>query len=164
MSRSLTVRIPTAAEVRQASQLLSISDSAQQRRRADVIVLYAAGLSATAIAQTLGVHINTIYTDLRSFERNGLAAVTLQQPRGAPLRLSSEQQAEIQRLAEIAPYELGLPFGRWSLSTLRSYLIKRRIVKTISREHLRQVLKKGGSSCDGSAVSSIAAIHSARRS
>jgi transposase len=164
MPRSLTVRTPTAAEVRQASQLLSISDSAQQRRRADVVVLYAAGLSATAIAQTLGVHINTIYSDLRAFERDGLAAVNRQQPRGAPLRLSCEQQAEIRRLAEIAPYELGLPYGRWSLSTLRGYLIKRRVVRSISREHLRQVLKKGGSSCDGSAVSSTAAIRSAARS
>jgi transposase len=127
MPRSLTVRRPTAAEVRRASHVLSISDSAQQRRRADVVVLYVAGLSAIAIAQTLGVHINTIYSDLRAFERDGLAAVNVQQPRGAPLRLSSEQEAEIQRLAEIAPYELGLPYGGWSLSTLRSYLVKHRI-------------------------------------
>ncbi|MGA9923653.1 MAG: hypothetical protein WBQ29_09635, partial [Isosphaeraceae bacterium] len=41
-----------------------------------------------------------------------------------------------------APTTLGLPLGRWSLAKLRAYLIRQRIVPTISREHLRRVLKK----------------------
>jgi transposase len=164
MSRSLTVRRPTAAEVRKASMLNCSSQTPQQRRRADAIVLYSAGLSALEIAQGLGVHLNTIYSDLRAFDREGLAAITRQRKRGAPKRLGAEQEAEICHLAETAPYEIGLPYGRWSLSTLRSYLLKRRIVKAISREHLRQVLKKGGSTCAGSGVSSTALIPNAARS
>jgi hypothetical protein len=39
---------------------------------------------------------------------------------------------------------LGLPYGRWSLAKLRAYLIQPRLLKTISREHLRRVRKKGG--------------------
>ena len=43
---------------------------------------------------------------------------------------------------ELPPYELGFPYGRWSLSKLRSYLIKYKIVSN-SREHLRRCSKKG---------------------
>ena len=53
----------------------------------------------------------------------------------------------IWRLAERSPLALGLPFARWSLTKLRAYLIRKRLVRAISREHLRRVLKKGGSIC-----------------
>jgi len=75
------------------------------------------------------------------------------------VRISAEQREEIVRLAERAPYELGLPYGRWSLSTLRAHLLKTRVVKRISREHLRQVLKKRGSVSAVSAAKSSVMIH-----
>lgn len=46
-------------------------------------------------------------------------------------------------MAEVPLYESGLPYARRSLSKLSAYLIKQRVVKTISREHLAQVLKGG---------------------
>jgi len=63
---------------------------------------------------------------------------------GAPARLNDEQQREILRLADSSPVDVGLPYGRWSLSKLRQYLLDEGVVSTISREHLRRVLKKGG--------------------
>jgi transposase len=140
------------------SKLVQEAHSRQQRRRADAIVLYAAGLNAEAIAQALAVHPHTIYADLHTFHQYGLACVQSPPAVGAPVRISATQVEEIGRLAEIAPYELGLPYGRWSLSKLRAYLIKTHVVKTISREHLRQVLKKRGSVSDASAASSSVMI------
>src|SRR5262245_15040801 len=136
MPRSLTIRKPTASEVRQVSQLLSTTDDLQQQRRADVILLYAAGLNASEVAAALEVHVNTVYGDLRAFDQQGLACLQQRQPRGAPARISAALIAAIQRLAELPPYECGLPYGRWSLSKLASYLRKQRLLKTISREHL----------------------------
>ena len=63
---------------------------------------------------------------------------------GPPVRITETQRVEIVRLAETSPAEMGLSYGRWSLSKLREYLFKRRVVKAISREHLRRVLRKGG--------------------
>jgi hypothetical protein len=74
------------------------------------------------------------------------------------VRLSEAQRTEILHLAEVPPYEVGLPYGRWSVAKLRSDLLKQGIVKAISREHLRRVLKKGGSISGGSAASSSAVI------
>jgi hypothetical protein len=50
---------------------------------------------------------------------------------------------EIAQVAEQSPTEFGLPYGRWSLAKLQEYLIhQRRLLKAISREHLRRLLKK----------------------
>jgi len=71
MPRSLTIRKPTAVQVRQLERWLEEDLSFWQRRRAEAVLLYAAGaagLSAVEIAQSLAVHRNTIYA-LRGFAR-----------------------------------------------------------------------------------------------
>ena len=162
MSRVMNVRTPTEAEIREVSTMISTIDNPRALRRANIILLLGAGLSAADMARSLGVHINTVYSDIHAFAETGIAAAACADKRGAPRRLSAEVEAEIQRLVEIPPYELGLPYGRWSLTRLRSYLLKQRLLPTISREHLRQVLKKGGSSCVASSARSRAVTRNER--
>lgn len=102
----------------------------------------------------LQVHANTVYADLRDFARHGLSSLSRPRTVGAPPSLSGEQIATIHRVAGQPPTALGLPFGRWSLAKLREYLIRRRVVGAISREHLRRVLKKGGTPCAASSANS----------
>ena len=47
-------------------------------------------------------------------------------------------------IALARPCDLGEPATRWSLSRLRRYLIRHRVVKAISKEHLRRLLNKMG--------------------
>jgi transposase len=158
MSRSLTVRKPNADELLQLHQWLQRPLKPWQRRLAEVLLLYAADGSSSAIARLLHVHRNTVYADLRAFARHGLSALSRPRKLGAPPRLSKKQIAAIWRLADRPPTTLGLPFGRWSLAKLRAYLIRQRIVPAISREHLRRVLKKGGTHFAASSASSSAPI------
>ena len=144
MPRSLNVRQPQSIEIRRLHQLREGGLAAWQRRRAETILLYAAGLNSTDIATFLEVHVHTVYADLHAFEHEGLASVHQSRCLGAPPRLTSGQRAEIARLAEVPPYKLGLPSGRWSLAQLRAYLIQHRVVKRISREPLRRGLVKRG--------------------
>ena len=144
MPRSLTVRKPRPSEIRQLHAVLERELTARQRRRAEVVVMYAAGLEAADIAHALAIHVNTVYSDLRSFARYGLDCIQQRLHGGAPARIANAQRAEILRLADTPPPEVGLPYGRWSLSTWRHYLLDQRVVTAISREHLRRVLKKGG--------------------
>jgi transposase len=102
-------------------------------------------MEAARIAHTLDSHVNTIYSDLRAFERAGVGCIHEHLHGGAPQRLSDAQRATILQLAETSPGEAGLPYGRWSLSKLREHLLDQHLVEAISREHLRRVLKKGGS-------------------
>ena len=145
MPRPLTVRKPRRSEIDYLNTMLEQEITAGQRRRAEVLVLYAAGLEGTDIARALAIHVNIVYADLRAFERDGLDGVHHRLRGGAPVRIAEAQRAEILRLAEAPPGEVGLPYGRWSLAKLRQYLLQHRIVRAISREYRRQVLKKGGS-------------------
>jgi transposase len=158
MSRPLNTRKPSTTELRRVHRWLEKPLQAWQRRRAEVLLLHAAGHPATAMAQLLQVHVNTVYADLRDFAAQGLDFLNRRRPPGAPPRLSQRQIAAIWRLAGQPPASLGLPFGRWSLAKLRAYLIRQRIVKAISREHLRRVLKKGGTRSGASNASSSTPI------
>ena len=158
MSRPLTIRKPNADELHQLHQWLEQPLQSWQRRRAEVLLLYAADGSVSSIAQLLQVHRNTVSTDLREFARHGLSALSRPRKLGAPPRLSKQQIAAIWRLADQAPTTLGLSLGRWSLAKLRADLIRQRIVPAISREHLRRVLKKGDTHFAASVASSSAPI------
>jgi len=144
MSRSLNVRKPHPGEMRQLLELVEEPLESVTQRRAQAILLHNDGMSATEIAATLKVHVNTIYADLHAFDAEGVAAVHQTRLPGAPCQLTSFQTAEICRIAEQSPQEFGLCYGRWSLSKLRTYLIRQGIVHHISRKHLWLVLKKGG--------------------
>ena len=164
MARPLSVRQPHASEIRRLHQMLEAEPlDSLERRRVEALLLYADGFCVTDLADTLGAHANTIYHDLRAFHQHGLAAVRQSRRRGVKARLTLDQEATIARLAEQPPYELGLPYGRWSLSSLRAYLIKQKILKNISREHLRRVLKKRGSTCAGYGANFSAMIRNDQR-
>ena len=164
MPRALLVRRPTRREIRRLHDLLADEGPPRQRRRAEAILLHAAGLDARTIAGALGAHPNTVYADLHAFGAAGLACLTAGRRRGAPARLTAEQRAAILTVAERAPADLGLPYGRWSLATLRAHLLARRVVRAISREHLRRVLQKGGSASAASSAGSRVSTRSGQRS
>lgn len=147
MARPSNTRPPTAAQLRRIHRFLEAPLQPWQRRRTEALLLLAAGHSAVFIARFLETHINTIYADLQSFAHQGLRCLQVTRRRGAPARLTTAQIKAIWRLAEQAPLALSLPFARWSLAKLRAYLVRHRLVKAISREHLRRILKKGGSRC-----------------
>jgi len=144
MGRKLRIRPPTPEELGQIPALLEQPLRPWQRRRLEAVLLYAAGHNAADIAAWLAAPVHTIYSDLRCFHsRRGRAFLPLRRL-GAPPHLSRQQRQAIGRLAQQPPSEMDLPYGRWSLSKLRDYLLRHRIVRSISREHLRRVLKKGG--------------------
>jgi transposase len=143
MSRPLKIRKPNTTEMRQLRQILEESTQARLCRWAETVLFYGAGLNALQIAEALAVHANTIYTYLHDFAREGMAFVQHLRRPGAPTRITEAQVDEIVRIAEQSPTEFGLPYGRWSLAKLQDYLTRPRgLLKALSREHLRRVLKK----------------------
>jgi hypothetical protein len=103
LSRSLRLRKPQAADVRQLHQVFAGSLSPGPRRRAEARLLYAAGLTAGDIAHVLDGHVNTISADLQAFGTYGVAAVHRLSRGGAPPRITAAQLAEVGRLADMPP-------------------------------------------------------------
>ena len=154
MSRRLPVRKPNAMEARQLQQMLENRTQPHFCRWVEALLFYAAGLNAQQIAAALAVHVNTIYAYLHAFTREGLRFARCEERRGAPPRFTRVQVDEMTRIAEQPPTAFGLPYGRWSLAKLRDYLTRPRgLVKAISREHLRRLLKKRIFACAGSNAS-----------
>src|SRR5262245_14572372 len=163
MARSLKVRKLRADERCKLEKMLTEDLHPQQQRRAQTLLLHSEGLNVVEIAAGLRSHPQTIYQDLRAFAQEGLGCLRPPATGGAAKRITAQQEAEIQRLADLPPIEVGQPYGRWSLAKLCAYLLRARIVKRISLEHLRRVLKKGGCASAGVSANSSALTHSGWR-
>lgn len=139
------VRKPDKRQLKILQEFIDSHDDAMKLRRAEILVMFASGVGGREIAKSLGIHENTVYGALRAFSEQGVASVITMSKGGTAPRLTKAQRAEIVRIANLSPKEFRLPFGRWTLTTLRSYLIRHRVVSAISKEHVRRVLKKGAS-------------------
>lgn len=161
MSRTLQVRKPTIPEMRWLEVLLEGENPVQVQRRAQAILFHGLGFACPAIAMALHVHPNTIYADLHAFAQEGLACVRVLPRGGAPARLTPQQLNAIWQWAACAPRDFGRLEPRWTLENFRTFLTKQqRLLKRISLEHLRRVLKKRIFAFGASSASSLAKIHS----
>ncbi len=163
MTRTLTVRKPTRREMQELERMLENELSSQARRRAETILYHGLGLNGRQLAEALHAHPNTVYADLQAFEREGLACVRPLPVGGAPRRISDQQLNAIWHWAECLPRDLGLPDPRWTLTNFREFLVKRQhVLKRISLEHLRRVLKKKIFAFGASRANSSVAIRNAQ--
>ncbi len=143
MGRTLTVRPPTAREMHWLEIWLEEEHPVQVQRRAVAILYYGFGWDGQAIAKALQVHPNTIYADLQAFGRDGLACLHSLPVGGAPPRITTQQLAQLWEWAERLPSEFGLLDTRWTLASFRDFVVHRqRLLKQLSLEHLRRLLKK----------------------
>jgi transposase len=138
--------------------------SAPQRlvRRAQIILMLAAGKTFNQVARALGVLRQTVYkwgnrwrrqagqlAEVEAQERsdqalsNRLAERLLDVYRpGKPATFSPEQIVKLIAVACERPQDSGRPITRWSSRELAAEVVKRGIVKTIARSTVSQLLKE----------------------
>ncbi len=161
MTRQLTIRKPTAHEMQQLEFFLEEEHPSALKRRAEAILEYGLGLDGAAIAKGLHVHPNTIYADLHAFGQGRLYCLQPFAAGGAPPCITSEQLNQIWQWADAQPRDFGLLDARWTLASFREFILKRqRLLKWISLEHLRRLLKKRTFAFAGWSASSSARIRS----
>ena len=115
-------------------------------RRAQIILERAEGRPALVVARHVGVHPDTVRRWQARFEQRGLAGLrhgNLGQSRN--LVFDARTRAEIRRRADSDPTALGESYATWSLLKLRAHLINNGVVRTISHEAIRQVLRQSPS-------------------
>ena len=137
----LYVRNITLSEGRRLQRLVRSDRSRIKMRRAQVILASAQGSKVPDIAQRLYFSEAHIRTIIKAFNDDGFEGLAPKYGIGRPLKFSEEQGSLIIETALCPPGLLGQPFTRWSLTKLRDFLIKERIVGSISIETLRQMLK-----------------------
>jgi transposase len=114
------------------------------RQRAQIILASDSMVAAPEIARVLQTDENQVRRVIAEFNADGMDSLRPPTGGGHPRRIDDATQQRIREIALARPGDLGEPGTRWSLSRLRRYLIRHRVVRQISKEHLRRLLNKMG--------------------
>ena len=111
------------------------------RQRAQILLASDSGSSAPEIARVLQTDENQVRRVIGEFNADGMASLRPRIGGGRPRKIDDAAREQIRAIALARPRDLGEPGTRWSLTTLRRYLVRKRVVNgSISKEHLRRVL------------------------
>ncbi len=130
----------SADEREQLSQLVRRGKhSSRKVTRARILLLAADGSTDEQIVAALGCGINTVERTRRRFVEAGLACLNERPRRGQARKLTGTQEAHLIAVACSTP-----PTGRarWTLSLLADKVVELKFASSITRETVRQVLKK----------------------
>lgn len=137
--RALTV------EETETLKRISRSQTAAHRlvRRATIILMVAEGTQFDVIAETVKCSADRVSQWVQRFNEAGLEGLA-DKPRPGRERIYSEhERGEMMAVARTHPDQLGLPFGRWTLSRLTEYM-NQEVGVAISRAQLGRVLEAEG--------------------
>jgi transposase len=156
MARPLHFHKPTDTEFRALLALLETATDSQILKRAEVIIWLCVSGIATEVAQLLDLHRVTVLRYVRAFNRQRMRWITHRPKRGPSSRMPKRVEYQIVMIAQHEPAQYGLHYGTWSLARLQWFVTKKRkLLRRISREHLRRILKKTVCSCGALNASSI---------
>lgn len=123
------------------------SKNHQEFKRAQILLAAdeGVGMKDKEIARAVGVSEATVYNTRRGYLAEGVKGTVLRKTRkdkGIPVKVDGRVEAHIIALAcSATPHEEPV----WTLSMLADELGRLELVETISREKVRQVLKKRAS-------------------
>ena len=144
-AKKYVVTLPVEARLELERAARSNKRSALERQRARLLLAAAAGQDDAAIAQGLGVCVNTVANVRRRFcQGAGIKSVRrATQTRRKARRLDGRAEAHLVALVCAGP-----PVGRktWTMHLLAGKLVEARVVDSVTGETVRQTLKKMRSS------------------
>ena len=126
-------------QVREALERMAAAGRRDRQVRARIVLAASQGLNEAEIADAVRVGRGPVRRWLRRFRRAGILG--LQALPGQPA-LAAPVRAAILRMAASDPRRYGVSRPRWSLQSLQTALIRRRVVRAISIAHLRRILRE----------------------
>jgi transposase len=138
---SVYVRELTPEEGQQLRRLSRRSKVFATRQRAQILLASDSHMAARQIADVLRTDENQVRRVIHEFNADGMASLRPPTGGGRPRRIDEPTRMRIRDIALARPGDLGEPGTRWSLARLRRYLMRRRVVGSISVEHLRRILR-----------------------
>jgi transposase len=138
-----------SAEVQRGLEVLVREARPDVARRARVVLARSRGLGEAEVASALGVGRSCVRRWAQRFQRHGILGLQMARRSSHPLVFTADVRAAIVRHALMDPREFGQSRPRWSLRTLRNVLIRQRVVRKISIQHLGRILAEAGVSLRG---------------
>lgn len=141
----LYVRDLTVAEGMRLQQMLRRANTnVITARRAEIVLASAQGMNVPDVARTFYCSEDHVRDVIHRFNVDGLDSLKPRYGGGRPPTFTPEQRSALVELALTPPQIAGFPWTSWSLSKLQEAAVRRKIVKTISLETIRQVLDEVG--------------------
>lgn len=138
---AMYVRSLTTAEGNYLQGILRRGKDRTKIRRAQVMLMSDQGMRVQEIAKATLLHPEYVRHLIRQFNAQGLKLFDERSRKKPGEEYSEEEKAEIAEIALSPPRLLGRPFSHWSLRKLVEYLVETRVVRAISHEKLRRILK-----------------------
>lgn len=130
----------SADEREQLSQVVRRGKhSSRKVTRARILLLAAEGATDEQVVAALACGINTVERTRRRFVEEGLGCLNERPRRGQARKLTGKQEAHLVAVACSTPPE---GRARWTLSLLADKVVELKFASSITRETVRQVLKK----------------------
>jgi transposase len=139
---SVFVRELVPAEGQRLKRLSKRSKLASTRQRAMILLASNTLMSAPEIARMLLTDESQVRKVIHDFKLHGFESLRPRFGGGRPCRIQTDDEARIVAVAGARPDTLGVPFTRWSLSKLSSYLTGQGI--GVSPAHLARILARQG--------------------
>jgi transposase len=135
---------PLSDEVQKGLDVLARGTRLEVARRAQVVLARSRGLGEVEIASALGIGRSCVRRWLQRFQRHGILGLQAARRPSHPLVFTPDVRVAIVRHAQMEPRQLGFTGTRWSLRALRAALIRQRVVRKISIQHLGRILAEAG--------------------
>ena len=122
---------------------ISSSPYPEVRQRAIAIHLLHLGQSPEQVAQGVLVTSNTVYAWHKRWRKQGIAGLRDGHRSGRPAKADEAYLKELDRLLELDPRTLDLPFTIWTINRLRLYLTEQTGI-LLSYTRFRALLSREG--------------------
>jgi transposase len=136
------VRPLSAAEGQRLKRLSKRAKHSSTRQRASILLASHTLMSVPQIARMWMTDESHVRRVIHEFNERGFASLRPRFRGGRPRRISSDDEQRIVAIAGARPDTLGVPYTRWSLAKLSTYLRRQGI--DVSPAHLARVLARNG--------------------
>ena len=118
-------RLLTSQEQKELSGLMRGSGDARVMRRAQMILLSAAGKRAPEIAALWDITDQSVRRTIRRFNAQGITSLADKHREGRPAKATDRYVALLKEAVQTSPRDFGYPFSCWTLERLREHLARK---------------------------------------
>lgn len=142
MNRRIDYRLNNE-QLAEIEEAISSSPYPEVRQRAIAIHLLHLGQSPEQVAQVVLVTSNTVYAWHKRWRKQGITGLRDGHRSGRPTKADDAYLKELDRLLELDPRTLDLPFTIWTINRLRLYLAEQTGI-LLSYTRFRALLSREG--------------------
>src|SRR6266567_3130585 len=146
MSTPITIPLLDTTTLGDVRRRYNETVNAETRTRYQMVILAQQGLKVPQIARLVLRSKDTVSRVLKRFLREGIEGVPRRPPPGRERTVTVEWEAELMRVIELDPHEVGVGSANWTTELLAGYLDKKTGI-TVTEETVRVYLKDYGYVC-----------------